>query len=323
MCNCKFSVLVLQYNPIYELIEKTIISILEQKNIELEIVIADDGSKINYFEKIKLIFQEYGFENYILVENEKNQGTVKNIISGLKNCKGKYIKCISPGDYLYNPNVLSAVYEKMEDVKATLLFGDMAFYNYSNDEVQILSEKRPYYSEIYRTDDYLTMRKHLLIYQDNISGASAFIKRDIFSEMMNMIEDSVVFQEDVAFSMLTFMDEKIIYLQDYVVWYEYGGGISTSSENKWTKILQRDTLNYYYLLDKLYKNQRYVKRAILFQQLEMKKGIAWKIIKTILYPDRFIFRKRNVVGRAELRQVPEMAYLKKILRKEGKINAGY
>lgn len=318
MRNCKFSVLILQYNPIYEAIEKTIVSVLEQKNIDFEIVIADDGSKENYFERIQLLFQKYNFQNYVLVENEKNQGTVRNIISGLEKCKGKYIKCISPGDYLYSSSVLSVVYEKMESLKAGLLFGDMAFYSCTNDKIEIFNEKRPYFSEIYRTDNYLKIRKNLLVYQDNISGASAFIRRDIFVEMMDKIVDTVVFQEDVTFSMLTFMGEKIVYLEEYVVWYEYGGGISTSSENKWTKILQKDTLNYYYILNKLYKNQKYIKRAILFQRLEMKNGVVWKVVKTVLYPDRYLFRRKYVVDNILLKQAPKVAYLEQILGKEEK-----
>ena len=319
----EFSVLILQYNPLYEAIERTVRSIIMQKNTKFEIVFADDGSKEDHFEQIRMLFQEYGFEDYVLVKNENNQGTVKNLISGLLHCKGKYVKCISPGDYLYSPDTLSMVYEKMESTSAGLLFGDMVFYSCTEDKVDVWNERRPYYPEIYIKYDEMRVRKHLLVYQDNISGASAFARRDILVKMMELIADSVVFQEDVAFSLLTFMDERIVYLEDYVVWYEYGGGISTNGENKWTKILQKDTLSYYRLLEKLYQKQKYVKRAMRFQSLEMKNGMVWKLIKTLMYPDRYFFRKKHVNTAGCLKETPKMVYLDKILRKEGITNASY
>jgi len=100
--NCKMSVLVLQYNASVIEVQKTIQSILRQQNIEFEIVVADDGSKENHFTQLEDYFKARGFSHYTLVNNPHNGGTVKNILSGVKMCNGKYVKCISPGDYLYD-----------------------------------------------------------------------------------------------------------------------------------------------------------------------------------------------------------------------------
>lgn len=310
----QFSVLVLQYNPKYDLMKRTIMSILQQKDINFEIVIADDGSKEDFFEKLEAFFEENAFSNYVLVKNVQNQGTVKNVLSGLKKCSGKYVKCISPGDYLYNEQVLLKTYKKMEETQAGLLFGEMVFYSRDNDEIKIYNERRPYQVDIYRENDSLKIRKHLLIYQDNISGASAFVRRDLLVNVMKKIENDVIYQEDVAFSMLTFMNEKLVCFDEYVVWYEYGGGISTSAVNKWTKILQNDTLRYYYILERLYHKQKYVSRALLFQRLEMKEGRIWKIVKTLLYPDRYVFRRKNISSGVVVKETPELLYLERILR---------
>ena len=47
------SVVVLTYNSAFDDIKQTILSIVKQKDITFELIIADDGSKENHFEKIK------------------------------------------------------------------------------------------------------------------------------------------------------------------------------------------------------------------------------------------------------------------------------
>lgn len=312
MNKCEVSVLVLQYNPLFEAVKKTIISILRQQNISFEIVVADDGSKEDYFEELQSVFKEYSFRNYTLVKNPKNGGTIKNVISGLEKCKGKYVKCISPGDFLYNEEVLSKACAKMEETNAGLLFGKMAFYRNDDKKIEIFKERRPFKTDVYLQGNLLKIRKHLLIYKDNISGASAFMKTERFCQMMECADNRIIFQEDVTFSMFTFTNEPIVYMDEYVIWYEYGGGVSTSGENKWVERLQKDTLNYYKILKELYAKEAYVKRAYLFQILEMKKGIFWKILKTILFMDRFWYRRNLEMPKKDF-VAPEIRFIDEII----------
>ena len=71
MSNYEISVLVLQYNPSFEAVKRTIHSILKQQNIRFEIVVADDGSTEDYLEKLKELFAKHAFDNYTLVKNKK------------------------------------------------------------------------------------------------------------------------------------------------------------------------------------------------------------------------------------------------------------
>lgn len=80
----EISVVVIQYNPIWEKLMYTLQSILQQTEIRYEIVIADDGSRDKYFDKTIDFFKEKKFCDYQIVDNTKNQGTVKNVLSGLK-----------------------------------------------------------------------------------------------------------------------------------------------------------------------------------------------------------------------------------------------
>lgn len=64
---------------------------------DYEIVVSDDGSEENCFDKIEAYFTAHQFANYTLIPHEKNQGTVKNLIDGLAKAKGKYVRDFGPG----------------------------------------------------------------------------------------------------------------------------------------------------------------------------------------------------------------------------------
>ena len=74
------SVLVLTYNAIYEKLLDTVKSILMQNGVDLEIIIADDGSSHKEFDKLSEFFKSYGFTEYVIIENEKNKERSKTII---------------------------------------------------------------------------------------------------------------------------------------------------------------------------------------------------------------------------------------------------
>ena len=101
-----FSVLMLTYNSSWDKTRQTLYSVLVQKDVSFEIIIADDGSDENNFEKIREYLAAWDFTTYYLVANEQNQGIVRNFNSGLVLCKGEYIKPLSPGDFLYDENTL-------------------------------------------------------------------------------------------------------------------------------------------------------------------------------------------------------------------------
>ena len=314
----KFSVLLLQYNAVLEEIKQTIYSIISQSiREEIEIVVADDGSKEAYFDEIVALFKQWGFDNYSLVKNEKNQGTIKNIISGLKKCSGKYVKCISPGDYLYCDKTLEQVYDKMEKENAGGLFGKLAFYESKENKIYIHKMQLPFCTDVYERGNQLEIRKHLLIFQDNIPGAAVFAKRELFHDLMRRAEGKIIFQEDVTYSMLTFMNEKLIYMDEFVVWYEYGEGISTNGEGTWAVRLKNDTYQYFVILKELWGCEKYVRRAILFQKLEMKQGLFAKMLKTLLFMDRFLFRCNYVNRPLDFKEMPENEYLENVIGERG------
>lgn len=122
------SVLVLTYNPDKEKLFLTLKSILLQKGIRFQIVLADDGSEINFFNCVKEYFDSINFTNYALVANPINRGTVMNAWSGIKLCEGKYVKFISPGDLLYGETVLADWISDTEGKGSDISFSDAVYY---------------------------------------------------------------------------------------------------------------------------------------------------------------------------------------------------
>ena len=106
-----FSILIASYNPVWEKLKVTIDSVLRQDYRDFEIVITDDGSENNLFPEIEKYMRAQSFDNFKLVAHEKNQGTVKNLIDGVKACSGKYVRDFGPGDAFYNEKSLGRLYK--------------------------------------------------------------------------------------------------------------------------------------------------------------------------------------------------------------------
>ena len=98
----KISIIVCSYKPDFNKLKRTLLSIFRQKEVDVEVVLADDGSIGYDFSDVKNWIKEripLNFEvKYSLLE--KNVGTIKNVLAALDLVTSKYVKLISPGDYL-------------------------------------------------------------------------------------------------------------------------------------------------------------------------------------------------------------------------------
>jgi glycosyltransferase involved in cell wall biosynthesis len=276
----------LTYNSPWDKTRQTLYSILIQKFTDFEIVIADDGSQDNNFSKIEEYFATNNFTNYTLVANKTNQGIVKNFNSGLVLCKGKYIKPISPGDFLYDENTLAAVYDEIKDGDAAVYFGRAAFYSNTNGELKLYPEKcNPRDLAPYIKKDYKAIRRNYLVNRDYILGASTFYKRDIFEKYFCDIKNIIKYAEDCTLIYMVANDEKFEYLPYDVIWYEYSSGISTSGDSKWAQRLYEDNKQTFAML--------YNKRLIPYWIYEISYGESrYKrlLIKILHNPRTIIMR---------------------------------
>ena len=85
------SVIVTTYNSDIQKLYRTLFSTIRQKGLALEIIVTDDGTKDFDLEIIHQFFKKNGFEQYILIGNKENQGTVNNFKRALAETAGEYI----------------------------------------------------------------------------------------------------------------------------------------------------------------------------------------------------------------------------------------
>lgn len=257
----KVTVLVVTYFPVWKKLKSTLLSIICQKNINFEIIISDDGSEEDYFYEAERFFAEHGFSDYKLVKNIKNLGTVNNYYSALCHAKGEYTYGISPGDMLYNEYTLSDLYAFSKEREISVCFGDAIYYNLQDDEVNIVKKRyyvprRPW---IYTDKVALDVMKYFFFYDNFILGATFFRRTDVAIKYIGKIKDSSRYVEDNTSTAFMLADGlRVIHFDKYVVWYEYGEGISTSSDNKGGKLLDADLNNSFEELRKQYPNDQVI-----------------------------------------------------------------
>ena len=291
-----FSVIVLTYQPEKLKLLSTLHSIVLQKNARFEVIITDDCSPNFFEEDIHNFMQRHGFNHYKIIAHEHNQGTVKNFLDGVRAATGKYIKGISPGDYLYDENTLAEMHTFLEKHDAKAAFGDMVFYA-KGKSLEIFPYRHPGDDAIYLPDsrEYSLRKatKHLVVYNDLICGASMIFERNTFLDGLETIKETVVYAEDTVMQLFVLQGIRIFRMPRYVVWYEYGSGISTNAQLGFSKRISDDFYRFYGLLKERYPANRFVRRAYRKWTVMQKGNPVIKISYRLVCMDQNLFSLRR------------------------------
>lgn len=297
-----FSVVVLTYNPNKEKLLATLNSVIMQRGCSFEVIISDDGSQNFYEPEIHAFMGARGFADYRIIAQEKNRGTVKNLHGTVAVAKGRYIKPISPGDYLYDADTLCDVLAFMEEKQAKAVFGDMVYYSYE-EELQVANRKTPCDDALYLPDNrkysHKKALKHQMIYADNISGAAAFYERSSFLANLEAIRGKVTYAEDSVLQLLAVQNMRLYKIPRYLVWYELGSGISTDPSKGFSDWLRKDFYQFYTMLHGEYPDAPYVKRAFRIWKIMMESGKMANLLRRCSNVDKlwFLLRRRNILRR--------------------------
>ena len=241
----EISVVVGTYNPVWKKLKATLKSVLEQKNIKLQIVVTDDGSKNTLFTEIENFFVKEKFEDYKLIANEKNEGTVCNFYRGIIGADAEYVKGISPGDLFYDKNTLSKWLHFTKENNADITFCDAVFYNMKDKHINIIRHAHnPQNVSIYlKPSTYHDKVINYIILGDKISGAAIIVRKDLLQHYLKLLLYRVIYTEDFFIRLAVLDKRKILYYQQSGIWYEYAdGGISTTGENVWKQRIQSDNI---------------------------------------------------------------------------------
>lgn len=282
------SVLVLSYNPDWRKLKRTLLSIILQKNISFEIIIADDGSKDDCREQVEIFLSDNKFKNYKYVSSNINQGTVLNVAMGLKYCNSPYVKLISPGDYLYDELTLQNWLNFMVDNQYDISFGDAVYYNDEGQLHIVKAVHQPTNMSVYkkRKKEDVIRKNYLEIY-DLILGASLLTKKELMVKYLEQIVNKVKFTEDLIYRLMVFDGVKIYYYNRIVIWYEYATGVSDSKSEVWIERMQKDVDNANKILLKKKPENKCALRFYNYLKLNysIKNDYLRKIIRLICYGD--------------------------------------
>lgn len=228
------SVIMATYNPIWEKCAFTLDSVVGQKDVELELIIVDDGSADNMFGRFAEYLDNKDFHNYRLIEHEENHGTVRNYYDGVSAAKGNYIKLISPGDALFNESILADWIDALEKSGRSWSFADAVYYTSSGNGVEISGTPvAPRVIDCYLKANEQECRWNYIVLEDLPLGAAILCDRSVFGEYLSLLKDKVVYSEDLSFMLMMYDAILPLYYSKACIFYEFGSGVSTSNNDKW------------------------------------------------------------------------------------------
>ncbi len=299
------AVVICTYNPTWEKLKQTLNSCIIQQGLKVQIIVTDDGSNNNYFDKTVMYFEENKFTNYALVPASENQGTVKNFLKGVKTSTAKYIKPISPGDYLYHETILLDWIAYLEESEKVWSFGDAIYYSQDEigNQINVVQRAHPQNINIYLSDIWHECRWNYAVLGDIALGAAVISTKEICMEYLRRIEDNVKYVEDSIWKMMMFDGILGAYYPQKVISYEWGVGVSTSNNAIWHKRLCNDwDIANQIMISKVNKED-------LLQQKMIKaykaKKIKYRIIKFFVMPRKwkllkYKFSKRFMPRKTEM-----------------------
>lgn len=284
------SVILVTYNSKWDDIRTTLISILKQKNISLQIIVADDGSKKTYDDKIKELMNQYSFKEYLFRNSPVNNGTVLNIINSIKYIKGKYTKLISPGDRLFDETTLYKWIDFMSSDNIEISFGDAVYYSKSEGLRLHKTKGAPINRYLYKKLKYSEKQfVDYVVANDTVLGAAQLMKSDILVNYLGLIQNKIIYAEDYMIRIMVYDGLNVMYYPNIVIWYEYGTGISTSKNNKWEKILKVDFEASNDLIAKRKVATFAQKKYKMYLKLRKIRPLG-KVVKVLLFPSVIVCR---------------------------------
>lgn len=231
----KFTVIILHYNQM-EYIETAILSALNQTYKNIELIIADDGSKQFDKTKVNQIIKKHNKNNieYKILVSEKNIGTVRNLNNAIKNSTGDYILCFAADDKLAEKGVLQKYYESFQKTRYNVISSNWIMCN-SNLE-PIKKYQKVLFLMKYNFLGIMRLYAKMCCY--NIYGAgSTCYRREVF-EKHGLFDERYKLIEDWPYWLHLLNNGEKIYYRNFDGLLHRDGGVSATVENKISKTKQ-------------------------------------------------------------------------------------
>lgn len=264
----EFSVMILCYNPEKDALRKTIDSVLVQKGVGWELILADDCSGNGCLEFAKEYLEGRGHPDYKVMAHEKNVGTVQNIYDAIQLAEGRYIKCIGAGDLLLEDTTLKKVYDYMQETSCTMCFGKMQAYRMNREDVEKVDYFWPPDIGAFIGRRQKRIERNVVRNHGWIPGASMFYDTAKFKKGLEEITGTVKYCEDLLQVLLLVHQERIAYFPCGTVYYEMGSGISTNNNGGNSGRMQNDHKNFWEYAVRKYPGDKLVRQGYRMYRYE-------------------------------------------------------
>lgn len=263
-----FSVIVMLYNAEEAALKRTLASILLQKDVSCEIILADDASRNDCLRQAETYLTDRHVP-FRVSHHAENQGTVQNLLDAAEMAKGTYVKDIGAGDLLFDEHTLSFLKRKLdENPSAVMGYGLLDSFQIRDGKIHQIVSRDPADIRAHITGNERRIRRDILQYHGWISGAAMFFRRENFIEGLQDLQGTVLYCEDQMQAFFLLKNQKILFVRTPVVYYEVGTGISTGQDMAARDRLNQDRLHYWKKKSVEYPNSREVKRSLELTFLE-------------------------------------------------------
>ncbi|MFA6185093.1 MAG: glycosyltransferase [Candidatus Shapirobacteria bacterium] len=290
------------YRYIYEALD----SILCQDYLNIEIIISNDGSddfdqkSVNqYLTKNK----KQNIKNFIINNNKKNIGTVKNVNKAIKLSKGKYITIFAADDTLYNSQVVTKFINSFNTLPKNELIVTSQVDMY---DVRLKKIIQPFISETNKEKIRKLTPKKLFAEMSTqciLPGSGTCYKREIFKKYGYFDEKYVLVEDYSSALRLSRLGVKYNYF-DFISIKHRDGGIShgniigdTSAISKYDldifNIFKFEVLPYLNLLNERQKKE-FIKK---YKDIEWKYSYNYKYKNgTKIQRRKFVIENFNIIS---------------------------
>lgn len=201
----KISIITVCYND-KDVIEKTILSVINQDYSNLEYIIVDGASSDGTLEIIKQYQKKYP----IILISEKDDGIYDAMNKGSKVASGDYLNFMNAGDYFFSDNTISAVVPHLYSGEG-IVYGDTEI-RYDNFKI-IASSKDPQN-----------------LWRGPINHQSTFISRPVMTKYGYNIKNKIV--ADFEFFLNAYYNGETIKKINVVIASFANNGISQSEDKQ-------------------------------------------------------------------------------------------
>ena len=209
----KISIIIPVYN-VEDYIERTLISLVNQPNDNLEIIIVNDGSTDNTQKIVKNIL-ESGDKDFLII-NQKNMGVSAARNAGIEKSTGKYLFFLDGDDFVGN-NFFENKIRKIEEDNLDALF---CGYDIVNEKEKIISFYEDNYSHVKKIISGKKAAYKILRNKINVRIGNIIFKKKIIINNDIRFSESINYGEDQEFNMMALIEcERITAIKDSKMYY--------------------------------------------------------------------------------------------------------